>query len=91
MAKLPPIQTLSECPHCASEEFYVVQVYSGKGSYHRRFDGYTADNAQMYDCLSQRVGKRAFCSECHRPVASWDEAADPAAYGKDNHGADRYA
>lgn len=35
MAKLPPIQTLSECPHCGGDEFYVVQTYSGKGVYRR--------------------------------------------------------
>ncbi|HEJ2342260.1 TPA: hypothetical protein ACWLUJ_005777 [Pseudomonas aeruginosa] len=90
MAKLPPIQTLSECPHCGADQFYVVQVYSGKGAYHRRFDGYSADNTDMYNCLNHRASKRAFCSECDRPVASWDETVDPKAYVKDER-VDDYA
>ncbi|EOA3731036.1 TPA: hypothetical protein ACVFH3_006096 [Pseudomonas aeruginosa] len=85
MAKLPPIQTLSECPHCGADQFYVMQVYSGKGAYYRRFDGYSADNTEMYNCLDHRAGKRAFCSECDKPVASWDEGTDPKAYVKDEH------
>lgn len=84
MAKLPPIQTLSACPHCGGEEFYVMQVYKGKGAYHRRFDGYSADNTGMYDCLNVRVGKRAFCTDCHKPVASWDDNTDQGAYGKED-------
>lgn len=81
MAKLPPIQTLKACPHCGNaDEFYVVQVYSGRGVYRRCFDGYQADNGGMYDCLNHRASKRAFCGDCDKPVASWDEATDSDAY-----------
>lgn len=84
MAKLPPIQSLSKCPHCGSETFYVMQAYAGKGAYYRRFDGYQAENSGMYDSLRHRISKRAFCGECKKPLASWDEATDSAAYGKDD-------
>ncbi|APB61018.1 hypothetical protein ACXHIE_005838 [Pseudomonas aeruginosa] len=88
MAKLPPIQTLSECPHCGGDEFYVVQTYSGKGVYRRCFNGYRADNSHMYDGLNHKVGKRAFCGDCDKPVASWDDDADSGAYLKEHN---RYA
>ncbi|XLY90485.1 hypothetical protein ACK8QS_22740 (plasmid) [Ectopseudomonas mendocina] len=78
--KLPPIQSLSACPQCESDTFYVVQTYSGKGRYHRTFAGGLGENGEMYDCLNHRAGKRAFCSDCHQPVASWDESKDEAAY-----------
>ncbi|MBF8164264.1 hypothetical protein IVE04_24170 [Pseudomonas mendocina] len=84
MAKLPPIHTLTACPHCGSETFYVMQAYAGKGVYHRRFDGFTTDNSGMYDALRHKAGKRAFCSECETPLASWDEDTDARQYCKDD-------
>lgn len=78
--KLPPIQSLSACPHCEGDQFFVVHTYRGKGGYHRTFGGGLGDNSGMYDTLHHQAGKRAFCSDCHNPVASWDEDKDDAAY-----------
>ncbi|WP_326430338.1 hypothetical protein VQ574_21685 (plasmid) [Stutzerimonas frequens] len=78
--KLPPIQSLSACPHCGCAEFYVEQTYSGKGPYHRTFAGGLGDNGEMYDCINHKAGKRAFCSDCREPVASWDEDKDADAF-----------
>lgn len=70
---LPTLAELSACPHCGSDEFYVRYVYSGKGIYARRYDGVTdgVDNSGMYDSLVMKPGNRAFCVDCHKPVASY--------------------
>jgi hypothetical protein len=85
-AKLPPIQEVRACPHCGNDdEFYVVQSYSGKGVYRRCFDGYATDNTEMYNCLTTKVSKRAFCGSCNKPVARWDEEADTKHYTKQHY------
>lgn len=86
MAKLPPIQTLSACPHCGYEEFYVVQTYSGRGRYARRFDGIETYNGEMYDCLNVKAGKTAFCGRCDKRVACWNDEEDGNDYGKPEPG-----
>ncbi|WP_219096264.1 hypothetical protein [Pseudomonas sp. UMAB-40] len=86
MATLPPIHEVKACPHCGNDdEFYVMQTYSGRGVYRRGFDGYVTDNTDMYDCLSAKVSKRAYCATCHKPVAQWDEEADSPHYGKQRY------
>lgn len=42
----------------------------------------------MYEGLNHKVGKRAFCGDCDKPVASWDDDADSGAYLKEHN---RYA
>jgi hypothetical protein len=81
MAKrLPPITELTACPHCGGDEFYVVQRYKGTGNYNRRFDGGSADNTTMYDCLKEVAGKIAFCVDCNVALARWDQEANNDLY-----------
>jgi|GEM_PF-5919495 len=62
-----------------------MQTYRGKGAYRRQFDGHVADNTEMYNCLTHHAGKRAFCVDCDRPIASWDESADADSYEKTDY------
>lgn len=84
MAKnLPPITEVKACPYCGHDEFAVKQSYQGSGLYYRRMDGFEgADNTEMYNCLSNRVGKLAYCGQCEKPIARWDEDKDPQHYNK---------
>lgn len=69
---LPTLAELSKCPHCGSDTYYVRYTYSGQGAYHRHYDGSEgADNSGIYDKLGMKPGKRAFCSDCHKPVAQY--------------------
>ncbi|MNJ53535.1 hypothetical protein D3C77_489280 [compost metagenome] len=70
---LPALAELTGCPHCGGDTYYVRYTYSGKGAYHRRYDGVSegTDNSGMYDKLGMKPGKRAFCSDCHKPVAQY--------------------
>lgn len=82
-AALPPIETLTACPHCGGGEFYVNVRYSGRGVYYRRFDGCEgADNSQMYDAVNAVESKTAHCGTCERPVARWDESTNGRNYNK---------
>lgn len=75
MAKaLPALSELTACPYCGADEFYVQYVYSGTGAYYRRYDGEQegVDNSGMHDKLMMKPGKRAFCVDCHKPVARYD-------------------
>lgn len=81
---LPSIQSLSACPHCGGDEFYVVETYSGRSNYFRRFDKGQAYNGHMYDSLNSKAGKRAFCAACDKPIAKWDEGVDSPAYCEQN-------
>lgn len=71
---LPTLAELTECPHCGGDEYYVRYQFSGKGIYGRRYDGdqsvaAAVDNSGMHDKLVMRPGKRAYCTDCDKPVA----------------------
>lgn len=70
---LPTLAELNACPHCGADEFYVHYTYSGQGMYARRYNGDSngVDNSGMYDKLGMKPGKRAFCVDCHKPVARY--------------------
>lgn len=88
---LPHIDDVKCCPHCGNDdEFYVIQVYSGKGKYKRGFDGYVTDNSHMYDCLDAKVSKKAFCESCDMPVAKWDDKLDGTKYNETRYDAGKY-
>lgn len=81
MAKLPPIQSLSACPHCGGDQFYVLYRVSGTVARHRLFGGDSgADNSTMWDRVNMTARKTAACSDCHKLVARWDEEQDDTAY-----------
>ena len=70
-AKLPTLAELTACPHCGCEEYYVRYQYSGKGVYGRSYNGNNegVNNSGMYDKLVMTPGKRAYCTDCDKPVA----------------------
>lgn len=86
MAKnLPPITEVKACPYCGHGEFAVKQSYQGSGVYYRRLDGKEgASNTEMYDCLSHKAGKIAYCGRCEKPIGRWDEDNYSQHYGKFN-------
>jgi hypothetical protein len=53
---------------------------SYNGNYNRRFDGGSADNTTMYDCLNEISGKIAFCVDCNVAIARWDQEANNKQY-----------
>lgn len=60
---------LKECPYCGSDEFYYKQKMSGMGNMFVRYDGETAENGDMHDCLKYTpIGKFAYCGICHNRV-----------------------
>ncbi|MHA6079840.1 hypothetical protein ACVSML_26705 [Pseudomonas aeruginosa] len=70
---LPTLAELTMCPHCGADEYYVRYTYSGRGIYARSYSGDNScvDNSGMYDKLVMKPGKRAFCVDCHKPVAQY--------------------
>lgn len=77
---LPPIQSLKACPHCSADGFYVEYEASGTVSEHRLFNGQPADNTSMYGGLRLKALATAFCSNCFKPIARWNEDLDIKAY-----------
>ncbi len=64
-SRLPPITSLTECPHCGDDEYTVRVQYRGSGSVATRFDGQAGfDNSGMYDELVATPGKIAYCASC---------------------------
>lgn len=60
---------ISECPYCGHDEYYIKMHYSGNGICRHRFDGESAENGDLYDCLNNTiVGKFAYCCNCDRRI-----------------------
>ena len=60
---------ISGCPYCGCDEYYTNVRYSGEGVYRYRFDGETAYNGEMYDCLKDTImGKFAYCCDCNKRI-----------------------
>lgn len=57
---------LKECPFCGYDEYYHKNYLFGTSWYGMRFDGKEADNTEMYDGLSAKYGKKAYCRNCNR-------------------------
>lgn len=61
------------CPHCGSEDGYYTKDYiSGSSYFYVKFDGSEADNGHMYEHLTHKRGKRAYCAECDRYIGPSD-------------------
>ncbi|EJO8074291.1 hypothetical protein Q3R63_004412 [Salmonella enterica] len=57
-----------ECPHCGGDEFYVRATASGTTSVFYRFDGGEAFNGHMWDHVSLKEKKTAYCADCQKRV-----------------------
>ena len=62
----PPIK---ECPHCGSDLFHIRLAVSGTIREHHRFDHRPACIGDMWESAITRQHKRAYCSDCERPIA----------------------
>lgn len=61
--------SLTECPYCGYDEYYIKVHYSGTGICRLRFDGDLAENGDLYDCLKDTiVGKFAYCCNCDKRI-----------------------
>lgn len=61
--------SITECPYCGYDEYYIRYRYSGEGVYRYRFDGEEVENGDMYDCLQDKVvGKFAYCCNCEKKI-----------------------
>jgi len=57
------------CPYCGSDGgFYTKDYVSGHATTRFMFDGSDADNSDMYEGLSHRMGKVAYCLDCHKSL-----------------------
>lgn len=60
---------IEHCPHCdSSHGYYVKERVYGSVRYNYHFDGSEAENGDMYEYLSYKGGKVAYCSECHKKL-----------------------
>lgn len=59
---------MDKCPHCGSEEYYVVCHMKGQANYYYRFDGKSANNSELHTHLDYKCNKTMFCSDCDRKL-----------------------
>lgn len=79
-SSLPPVTSLTECPHCGGDEYFVRVQYRGSGKTASNFNGSAGfDNSGMYDDLVSMPGKIAYCRDCERPIARNDRQHDDCA------------
>lgn len=67
---------VTECPNCGNSEYYVCVIIKGKSSCNYRLDGrdryidyhgneQTVYNGQLYETLTHREQKSAYCNQCY--------------------------
>jgi hypothetical protein len=60
---------VNSCPYCSSEEgFYLKGFMKGRYIYRFNYDGSEAENGDLYDSLSCKEGKTAYCQSCHKII-----------------------
>lgn len=58
---------INECPHCKSKDgYYTKEQVHGTVRYKFNFDGTESENDSMYDLLSYKGGKYAYCLRCDK-------------------------
>ncbi|WP_162944228.1 hypothetical protein [Paenibacillus aceti] len=57
---------MKECPHCGGGSYYQKYQVSGPSRAYSNFDGTEAENGEMYEGLTYRGGKYAYCAGCHK-------------------------
>lgn len=70
--KYQPVSELDGCPHCGYDEYYVKQTVSGTIEYNMMFGGEDAHNEDMYDGLTYKSQKFAYCKNCNKKIARND-------------------
>ena len=69
------IASIESCTHCGSDEGYYTKDYvKGHTVTRFTFDGSEAENTDMYEGLSHRMGKVAYCLNCHKRLFKMEEA-----------------
>jgi hypothetical protein len=69
--KKVPINT---CPYCGSSAgFFIRQQVTGSISINFNYDGSDADNTEMYDYLTHKGGKVAYCQDCEKKLFNMSE------------------
>ena len=65
---------MDQCPYCGSTAGYYTKDYIyGSSWFNYSFDGSYADNSCMYDCLTRRPGRVAYCQECGKRLFKIEE------------------
>lgn len=59
---------IEQCPDCGCDEYYIRITFSGRGVYHFRFDGGSADNTHLHDTLNYRETTTRYCGQCDRKL-----------------------
>lgn len=59
-------EELEKCPHCGCGSYYTKMQANGPIKTYFNFDGTEAENGEMYEGLSYRGGKYAYCANCHK-------------------------
>lgn len=71
---LPSVHTVTECPKCGETDgFFIRTRVSGVIQINYSFDGTSVDNSGMYDSMTHRDLKFAYCSVCRHKLGRWDE------------------
>ena len=70
--------TIDHCPKCGSTEgYYTKDRVSGIVHYKNSFDPTEEkDNCEMYDYLSHKTGKVAYCIDCDKKICNTDDIMD---------------
>jgi len=64
--QVTPKAPIDKCPYCGSDWGYYTKDYiCGSTWYRCNYDGSEADNGDMYDILTHRAGKVAYCQNCN--------------------------
>lgn len=59
---------LTECPYCGHDEYYLKEIFSGRGQWNYRFDGGDADNSHYWDSCNVKTLKTMYCYECNKRI-----------------------
>lgn len=57
---------IKKCPFCGSDRYYATEYYYGSFEFEQSFTGEECDNSGMYDGLSIKSNKRAYCKNCKK-------------------------
>ncbi|MGE4282356.1 MAG: hypothetical protein AB7G87_01405 [Clostridia bacterium] len=68
---------VDKCPFCESDSgFYTKEQVHGSINVRHNYDGSEAENGSMYECLSYKGGKFAYCLDCKRRLFKMSEISE---------------
>jgi len=60
---------MKECPYCGSDDgYYTKSSVRGTVIMRSKFDGSDSENGDMYDYLTHKYGKTAYCLGCKKKL-----------------------